>query len=447
MSISTKEDSQNPAATIEGPTDNLQDSNVNWGLLKKISFRYMFVYLILYSFPFPLKYIPYLQYFSEKYEQCWKTLVPWIGKHILHVSYEINVLFNGSGDTTYHYIQLLCFLILSMAITLVWSAIDRKRPNYQYLHQWLKVYMRLSLASALITYGAIKLYKSQFPDPSLDRLIEPYGNSSPMGLLWTFMGNSRGYNIFTGAAEMLGGLLLFLPRTVTLGALVSIGVMGNVVMLNFCYDVPVKIYSTHLLLISFFLVSADLIRLSKIFILNLPVEVVKHRPLFKNSRLNYAAVILRLILLILILNASLQLTYSGLQWGELAPKSPLYGIWKVAEFNKDNVIQPLLITDEQLWRRIVFMELPTMCVQSMSDKLQYYYQQTDMWRQLILMRKANDQNWQTVFSFTQPSINQLNLEGDMDGHHIKIKLVRIDEDQFLLTNRGFHWINEYPFNQ
>jgi hypothetical protein len=40
-----------------------------------------------------------------------------------------------------------------------------------------------------------------------DRLLKPYGESSPMGLLWTFMGYSTGYNLFTGGAEALGGLL------------------------------------------------------------------------------------------------------------------------------------------------------------------------------------------------------------------------------------------------
>jgi len=39
-------------------------------------------------------------------------------------------------------------------------------------------------------------------------MIEPLGEFSPMGLMWTFMGYSKGYNRFVGGAEMLGGILL-----------------------------------------------------------------------------------------------------------------------------------------------------------------------------------------------------------------------------------------------
>jgi len=63
----------------------------------------------------------------------------------------------------------------------------------------------------------------------------------------TFMGASTPYNVFTGASEMLAGVLLFFPTTTLLGALLAMAVMTQVVALNFCYDVPVKLFSTHLL--------------------------------------------------------------------------------------------------------------------------------------------------------------------------------------------------------
>jgi hypothetical protein len=50
---------------------------------------------------------------------------------------------------------------------------------------------------------------SQFPAPTQDRLMQSYGDSSPMGLLWTFMGASEPYTMFVGFAEMISGILLF----------------------------------------------------------------------------------------------------------------------------------------------------------------------------------------------------------------------------------------------
>src|SRR5262249_43062543 len=85
----------------------------------------------------------------------------------------------------------------------------------------------------------------QFSSVTPDRLVQTYGESSPMGLLWTFMGFSALYCFFGGAAEMLGGLLLTLRRTTLLGALVSAGVLANVVMLNLSFDLPLKLFSPH----------------------------------------------------------------------------------------------------------------------------------------------------------------------------------------------------------
>ena len=71
-----------------------------------------------------------------------------------------------------------------------------------------------------------------------------------MGVLWSFMGASVPYIIFSGACEVAGGLLVLFRRTTTFGALVNITVMANVVALNFFYGVPVKLYSANILLMA-----------------------------------------------------------------------------------------------------------------------------------------------------------------------------------------------------
>jgi UPF0716 family protein affecting phage T7 exclusion len=59
-----------------------------------------------------------------------------------------------------------------------------------------------------------------------------------MGVLWASMGSAPAYEIFTGCAEVVGGLLLIVPRTVTLGALISLAAMILLFVLNMTYDVP-----------------------------------------------------------------------------------------------------------------------------------------------------------------------------------------------------------------
>jgi hypothetical protein len=52
-----------------------------------------------------------------------------------------------------------------------------------------------------------------------------------------------------------------------------------------------------------------------------------------------------------------------------------------------------------------------------------------------------------VLSFQQPEPNVILLEGTFEGGTIAARLSRSDADKPLLTSRGFHWINEFPFNR
>jgi hypothetical protein len=109
----------------------------------------------------------------------------------------------------------------------------------------------------MFLYGLAKVIPLQMPFPYLTRLLEPYGNFSPMAVLWSSIGASTSYEIFAGCAETLGGILLLTPRTTTLGAMVCLADMIQVFMLNMTYDVPVKLFSFHLILFSLLLLAPD----------------------------------------------------------------------------------------------------------------------------------------------------------------------------------------------
>src|SRR5262249_34050070 len=78
------------------------------------------------------------------------------------------------------------------------------------------------------------------------------------------------YTVFSGMVEVTGGALLLFRRTTSLGAIVSGGALLNIVLLNFCYDVPVKLYSTNLLLMCIYLLAPDMRRLINVLVLNRP---------------------------------------------------------------------------------------------------------------------------------------------------------------------------------
>ena len=365
----------------------------------------------------------------------WNWFVPWAGK-LLGV--DTTYRFNGSGDTTFHYVQVLCFVLLALTATLVWSLADYKRTHYHRLYLGLRVLVRLSLGIALIGYGAAKVIPSQFPPLALHRLVQPFGDASPMGLLWSFMGASAPYTIFSGAAEMLAGLLLFFPRTTTLGALVSIGVMSHVVVLNFCYDVPVKLFSLHLLALAIFLAAPDARRLINLFVLNRTVEPALTQTVLQRPAFLRAGFVLKILLLAGVTVSSLYQSHSRLQ--AMSAKSPLYGIWEVEEYALDGEVRPPLVPDNVRWRRLIIGHAEQFAfLERMNGKRRGY--------DLDLDPAAKKLYLDSAFACSTPAPETLRLDGSYNSRALSVTLRRVDESEFRLVNRGFHWINESPFNR
>jgi hypothetical protein len=78
----------------------------------------------------------------------------------------------------------------------LWTLLDRRSRHYERLHGGLRLVLRFVVGGTLIGYGMAKVIQTQFPFPEF-RMEQRYGDSSPMGLLWTFMGFSYGYNLFS----------------------------------------------------------------------------------------------------------------------------------------------------------------------------------------------------------------------------------------------------------
>ena len=420
-----------------------------WHPATRLLFRFAFAYFLLCNLPFPLTWLFYIPHADvvltpllKPYWAFWRAAVPWVGKHLFAVNPAVRI--NGSGDSTWGYVQVFCWLTLALAATVAWTLLDRRRQSYVRLHEWLRVYVRFALAAAMVTYGAIKVIKSQFPDPALDRLLQPLGDASPMGLLWTFMGASQSYNVFSGAGEMLGGLRLTLRRTTLLGALVSIAVLGNIVMLNFSYDVPVKLYSAQLLVEALFLTLPDLRRLGDMFLLNRRVAPAADRPLFRRAGLHRGALALRTGLVVLFVVFSLADAYDS---GRDAKQPQLYGIWNVDELTADGRVLPPSVADASRWRRMIFDFPGMMSIQTMDDSRHRYNLVLDPVQHTLALTSRDDPQWKSALSYRQPDPRSLTVAGKFGDRQIQARLHWVKAPKFLLTSRGFHWINEYPFNR
>jgi hypothetical protein len=128
-------------------------------------------------------------------------------------------------------------------------------------------------------------------------------------------------------------------------------------------------------------------------------------------------------------------------------KSALYGIWNVEQIAIDGKIQPLEVSDKDEWRRLVFDFPNFVSVQFMNDEISTFAAALDGGKKTLALTKANDKKWQASFSFDRPRADEMVLDGMADGHKQHIVLRMMEWRSFPITSRGFHWIQEYPFNR
>jgi uncharacterized membrane protein YphA (DoxX/SURF4 family) len=427
---------------------------LRWRGVTRVVFRFFFLYFSLYivftqmlmsmlGSVLPL----YLGRLLQSVIVPMSKLVAWTATRVFHVTQPLVTAGSGSGDKTYDWVQAFCFLIIAITGTLAWSLLDRRRQHYTSLYKWFHLFGRVALGSTMIGYGMSKAIPLQMPEPNLLRLIEPFGNFSPMGALWYSVGASRPYEIFTGCAELLGGILLFIPRTALLGALVCLADTIQIFMLNMTYDVPVKLFSFHLILLSLVLIAPDAKRLLAVLVLNRGAGPSPLPPLGRSRRVNGLLTAAQCLFGAYLVSVSI--TGSLQRWhttGGGAPKPPLYGIWVVDETSPDDPALPVPSRAEN-WRRVIIQTADTIVFQRMDDTLVRYQSVVDLAARTLTMTKSGDAKWQARLVLDQPTRERLVLDGDMDGRHAHLTLTLFERSQFLLVSRGFHWIQEYPFNR
>ncbi len=409
---------------VEGPP--------RWNLAMRAGFRWCFLYFVLYClttqilnglWPIPGVRIPNIGTGAPV-----RAVVFWTAAKVFGVeSSKVVYTGSGSGDKTYDWVQSFCVLVLAVAGTALWSVLDRRRANYAVLYKWFFLVVRFALGSQLLFYGMVKAVPLQMPYPSLTRLVEPYGNFSPMGVLWYSIGASPGYETFVGMAEMFGGILLLFPRTALFGALVCLADTIEVFMLNMTYDVPVKLFSFHLILMSLILLAPEMGRLARFFF--------SDGELAARTRPGWGRVMLIVQVVwgvALIASAAYGASTSWYQYGGGAPKSALYGIW--------NLDAP------SPWRRVIFDRPTGVAFQKMDDTFVNYAATIDAKNATIGVAKGSDKNFGSL-KFERKGVDRLVLDGLLGGEKVHLPATLVDRSKMLLVSRGFHWVQEYPFNR
>ncbi len=105
------------------------------------------------------------------------------------------------------------------------------------------------------------------------------------------------------------------------------------------------------------------------------------------------------------------------------------------------------MTDQERWRRAIFDVPSRAAFQKMDESLVRYGATIDTKDNTLKLTKNDDKDWKADFTYTRPAPDRLVLNGEIDGHKERMELQLVDRAKLLLVSRGFHWIQEYPFNR
>ena len=433
-----------------------------WNPFTRIAFRFCFLYFglfcvltppIMFDLSGPLgRQLGYdAQFWHIRKLQ---PVLNWVGREIFGTPVQLYP--TGVGDQAIFWVLLFCILVVSVAGTAVWSVWDRQRTQYRTLAGWYLLVIRVLLAGQLLSFGFAKVIPTQMPEPSLTTLLTEYGDFTPMAVLWSQVGVSRPYEMLLGAAEVTAAILLLIPRAALLGALLALIDTLQIVVLNMTFDVPEKISSIHLLLMSLLLLAPEARRLVRVLLLNRASGPSAVPYPFHTRRSRRIAALMQVALGIWIVVALVQ---GGLHaWSSSGPDRPkpaLYGIWSVSQYTRDGLPVPPLTTDETRWKTVVFDYPDTVTFQLMDDTLVTVPTDVDPVAHLIrliegaprprpMMKAENTRHPLGTLTFRQPAPDNAVLTGELDGHRVDVTLDRIDPDSFPQRSAPFRWVQNRP---
>lgn len=193
---------------------------------------------------------------------------------------------------------------------------------------------------------------------------------------------------------------------------------------------------------SAFLLAPDFRRLAQLLVLNQPA------PPAKLSRLSLSRRWMRIGAGLVKAAAVWWLASMHWSWYEriyIHPEHPpIYGLFEVENFMRNGKESPALLSDGRRWHWLFVPSAEQATVVTMNDGSQYYGASQQAAKNTITLSNRLEKS---AFSYSWKDTNHLLLRGPVAEDVLDVSLRKVAPSNFLLLNRGFHWINEYPLNR
>ncbi len=409
--------------------------------MKKLPFRFAFVFVILLiiTIPFEHTYIPDMGKCVSPY---FEYLVRLSGRYLFNIGHKY--IFQIISDSTGMYLHVFNLFVLALLGGFIWGIIDKKLNSYQKLLAGFMIVIRYYLAIQLLDYGFNKVFKWQFYTPEPNTLFTTLGNTPHDLLYWSTMGISYSYTVFLGVIEVIAGILLLFRKTTLLGALLSIAVLVNVLLINFSYDISVKVYCSFLLLLSALIILPNLKSLFIFFFKseNNPGSSSLHYEYPKQFRILYLTCKTLVILFILFDGLSDYVKAKNFN-DDLAPRPLFHGAYHVSSFIENHDTLPPLETDKYRWKRMFIHRRGYLIIQFMDESMRDYMFSADTIHKAFYYGTKND-TLLNHLNYEKVNDSTLRLSGCIKGDSIQINLKKIDLSKLPVFQTQFHWtIDQY----
>jgi hypothetical protein len=235
--------------------------------------------------------------------------------------------------------------------------------------------------------------------------------------------------------------MLFFRRTAVAGCLLIIVILANVVALNWLYNVPVKLFSTQLLVFALFLLAPHLKNLFRFFFDD------DNSTLYSPKRFAFQTRWKKYLLTAFLLFASLALILLNAvadykRYSEQTADEGMQKAYDVTTFVSKDTLPPLT-TDTLRWKRVLlFIYHDYLVVYNMQDKGKWFKFKVDSVQKTFTLEDGADKKKWKVFHYTYPAKDQMQLAGVWKGKDVNVSLKLSPVDSIPLNKEGLKFFQE-----
>lgn len=371
------------------------------------------------SFPFDSQNLPVPGKWIEPF---FSSLVDISAQHVFQTEETISL--SLLSDTKALYIHTFNLLVISffVAFLIQWYRANKElSPVFVYS---FTVVISYYLAYHLLSYGFNKVFKYQFFLPEPNTLYTTVGQTPKDLLYWTSMGSSWLYNVFTGSLEVIAGILLLFRKTRLPGGLFSFAVMLNVVMINFSFDISVKIFSSFLLLLSVIIISPHIKRLYFFVVQEKVINITMYSPVFSSLVQRRTYLTIKLFVLAIIFYNALAIYFISGNFNDDLAKRPLFhGAYDVKE-------------NASGWKRVFIHRRGYFIIQTQDERMYDFKLEYDTTGKKLILENYITKN-KYEYPYAQNGENTLLLTKLTDSSQIILE--KLDLTRLPLLKNEFHW--------